>query len=303
MITGLHHVTAIASNPQANLDFYAGILGLRLVKRTVNFDDPGTYHFYFGDRAGTPGSIITFFPWPNSFRGRRGTGQATVTAFEVPQGSLDRWAERLKRAGVETFGRQERFGEELITCYDPDHMEVELIASGEDNGTGAISRIHSVTLTEEGYERTANLFTGLMGLRLEAESGNRFRYSIGAGGAGATVDVVCAPDAGRGTMGTGTIHHIAWRTPGDAEQAEWRRKIVEANLNVSPVMDRQYFRSIYFREPGGVLFEIATDPPGFATDESPEHLGEELKLPPWLEPMRESIERRLPKIKLPGAHA
>jgi glyoxalase family protein len=299
MILGLHHVTAIASDPQRNLDFYAGILGMRLVKRTVNFDDPGTYHFYFGDEQGHPGTILTFFPWPNSFRGRRGTGQTTVTSFEVPRNSLDAWLEHLKSAGVETFGKQERFGEELITCYDPDQMEVELVATAPESDDRSIRRIHSVTLTEEGYERTASVLTDLMGLRLKAESGNRFRYEVGDGGAGATIDVVCAPDGTRGSTGTGTIHHIAWRTPTDETQKECRNKIVQAHLNVSPIMDRQYFHSIYFREPGGVLFEIATDPPGFLTDEPLENLGEHLKLPPWLEPMRDSIAKRLPKITVP----
>jgi glyoxalase family protein len=297
MILGLHHVTAIGGDPQENFNFYSGFLGMRLVKRTVNFDDPGTYHLYNGDAHGSPGSLVTFFAWPNSYRGRAGTGQPTTISLVVPKGSLGAWIHRANDAGVSMSERMTRFEEEYVTLEDPDGIEVELVASGSDNEAPAVERLHSVTLSEEGYERTAAMLTGLLGYRLRAETGNRFRYEIAGGGPSTYLDVVCAPDLRRGGMGSGTIHHVAVRTPDDAAQAEWRKKVVAAGLNVSPVMDRQYFRSIYFREPGGVLFEIATDPPGFATDEDLAHLGEALKLPPWLEPVRGQIERRLPALE------
>jgi glyoxalase family protein len=297
MILGLHHVTAIGGDPQENFNFYSGFLGMRLVKRTVNFDDPGTYHLYYGDAHGSPGSLVTFFAWPNSYRGRAGTGQPTTISLVVPKGSLGAWIHRANDAGVSMSERMTRFEEEYVTLEDPDGIEVELVASGSDNEAPAVERLHSVTLSEEGYERTAAMLTGLLGYRLRAETGNRFRYEIAGGGPSTYLDVVCAPDLRRGGMGSGTIHHVAVRTPDDAAQAEWRKKVVAAGLNVSPVMDRQYFRSIYFREPGGVLFEIATDPPGFATDEDLAHLGEALKLPPWLEPVRGQIERRLPALE------
>ena len=297
MILGLHHVTAIGGDPQENYNFYAGFLGMRLVKKTVNFDDPGTYHLYYGDSQGSPGSLVTFFAWPNSYRGRAGNGQPTTISLAVPKGSLDAWINRASYAGVSMSERMTRFDEEYVTLEDPDGIEVELVASGSDSAEPAVERLHSITLSEEGYERTAAMLTGLLGYRLQAETGNRFRYEVGSGGSSTYLDVVCAPDLRRGGMGSGTIHHVAIRTPDDAAQAEWRKKVVAAGLNVSPVMDRQYFHSIYFREPGGVLFEIATDPPGFAADEDPAHLGEALKLPPWLEPVREQIERRLPALE------
>lgn len=293
MLNGLHHVTAIAGDPHRCLIFYRDFLGLRLVKKTVNYDDPGTYHLYFGDEQGSPGSLITFFPWPvTTFRGRKGTGQTTVTSFAVPRGSLDLWRRKAAGHEVKCTGPEIRFDEELLVISDPDGLSLELIASTAESDSGAIARLHSVTLSEEGYERTAGLLTATLGFTHVGEAGNRFRFAIGQ----SIVDVVCQPDARRGAVGPGTVHHIAFRTPDEASQKEWRAKLVALGYNVSPVMDRRYFQSIYFREPGGVLFEIATDKPGFSTDEAPVSLGEALKLPPWLEPMRESIERRLPAL-------
>ncbi|MEP6539517.1 MAG: ring-cleaving dioxygenase [Bryobacteraceae bacterium] len=295
-ILGIHHVTAIAAAPQPNVDFYTGFLGMRLVKKTVNFDDPGTYHFYYGDRTGSPGSILTFFPWPGARRGFHGSGQVTVTSFAVPKGSIGRWGEKARAKGVSTDAIATRFDEEVLTLRDPDGLQLELVGSLDGADGDAIGKIHSATISEEGYERTAQLLTDTMGFRLTNEHGNRFRYEIAEGGPGATVDVLCTPDLRRGSGGAGTVHHIAWRTPSDEQQFAWHRQLIDLRYNVSPVMDRQYFHSIYFREPGGVLFEIATDPPGFTIDEPLESLGTRLMLPPEYESIRKKIESALPEI-------
>ncbi|MCU1262479.1 MAG: mhqO [Bryobacterales bacterium] len=287
-IPGIHHVTALAGDPQRNLDFYTGVLGLHLVKLTVNFDDPGTYHLYYADAAGTPGTILTFFPWPGAPKGRQGTGQTTSVAFRVPVDSMAYWAERLQAESMD--GR--------IAFEDPDGLPLELVAGGEGEGT-AISGFHGVTLSESGYESTAQLLTNTFGYRLVGREGNRFRYAAADGGAASHIDVLCQPDARSGAMGVGTVHHVAFRAETDDIQREWQAKLTRERHNVTPILDRQYFHSIYFREPGGVLFEIATDPPGFATDEKPDRLGTHLKLPPWLEKDRTEIERILPPLRLP----
>ncbi|MBI3667652.1 MAG: ring-cleaving dioxygenase [Acidobacteria bacterium] len=314
-IPGIHHVTAIAGDPQQNLDFYTGLLGLRLVKRTVNFDDPYTYHLYYGDQLGRPGGILTFFPWPGAPRGRRGAGQLTATSFSVPAPALGYWMERLKSHGVAFEGPTRRFEEEVLTFGDRDGLQLELVAGSEADPRGpwkegpvpadqAIRGFYGVTVSEEGYEQTAALLTATLGFRRAREAGNRFRYEAGSGGPGAVVDVLCLPAAPPGRVGVGTVHHVAWRASNDEEQKYWRGRIADLGFNVTPVLDRNYFRSIYFREPGGVLFEIATDPPGFTADEPPEQLGTRLKLPPWLEPHRAEIEQRLPPLHLPatGTH-
>ena len=308
---GLHHVTAIATDPQQNADFYHTVLGLRLVKVTVNFDAPDTYHLYFGGQSGQPGTLITFFPWPGAPRGRRGAGQATTVSFSVPEASLGWWREHLKAHAAGIGAVVNRPGEEALAVRDPDGLALELVAhpqpelapawqDGPVPAEHAIRGLHSVTLTEAGYERTAELFTGTLGFRLAAEHGNRFRFVTGTGGAGSMVDVQCRPEAPYGLVAAGTVHHIAWRTPADAEQVAWRSTLLGQGLDVTPVIDRQYFHSIYFHEPGGVLLEIATDPPGFTTDEPLMRLGRALKLPPWLEPSREQIEHALPALKVPG---
>ena len=306
-VHGLHHVTAIATNPVTNLEFYTQVLGLRLVKKTVNFDDPGTYHFYFGDEAGTPGTIITFFPWPGAFRGSRGTGQIESTAFAVPPDSIGFWLDHLHRHQVLAERANERFGEPVIRLRDPDGLQLELISTAV-TGTekpwtpdgipreAAIRRVRSVSAALEGYERTAQLLTEILGYRLVHQDGNRFRFAKVGEGTVDAVDLICMPDSHPGQVGAGSVHHIAFRVPNDAEQQQWRLRLVEAGLNVSPVMDRDYFLSIYFREPGGILFEIATDPPGFTADEPLEQLGQNLKLPKRLEPHRAQIERVLPKL-------
>ena len=297
-IDGIHHITAIAADPQPNLDFYTKFLGLRLVKRTVNFDDPGTYHFYFGDHVGTPGTIMTFFPWPGSRRGRAGSGQVTTTSYSVNKGSLDEWEERASRFGIPVTGTATRFGAEVLALNDPDGLMVELVAQGDGTPGTSVEGFAPPTLSVEGYEKTANLLTDMLGFRFVGQEGSRFRFQASGGGLASTTDLLCAPDGPHGLGGAGTVHHIAWRTPDDASQAEWRSRLAAAGFNVTPVMDRQYFHSIYFREPGGILFEIATDNPGFAIDESIETLGQDLKLPSQYEHLRSRIEAVLPVIEV-----
>lgn len=307
--SGLHHVTAIGGDPQRNVDFYLRALGLRLVKTTVNFDDPGTYHLYYGDESGSPGTLLTFFPWRGAPAGRRGTGQATTTAFSVPEGSLGWWQKHLADHGAQTGEIRTRDGEEVLPLQDPDGLALELVAHPQpdprnpwDNelvpGEHAIRGLHSVTLSVTGEEATAGMLTRI-GLRLEAEQGNRFRFAAGEGGPGALVDVLVTPGEPRGLVASGTVHHVAWRAPDEQAQLQWRGELVEAGVDVTEVRDRQYFRSIYFREPGGTLLEIATDGPGFTYDEPLLELGRALKLPPWLEPDREQIAAALPELGLP----
>jgi glyoxalase family protein len=310
-IRGLHHVTAIASDPQRILNFYVGLLGLRFVKRTINFDDPGTYHFYFGDRRGTPGTILTFFPWPGAQRGIRGTGQIEATAFAISPNSIAYWLERCKQQHV-TAEKISRFGQEVIRFTDPDGLLLELIASSSPPSVEpwpegpiptehALHGFHSVSAALEGYERTARLLTDSFGYRLIEQLGNRFRFVAPDDAAlGRIVDLLCLPDTGLGRVAAGSVHHIAFRASDDTEQLKWREHLVELGYNVTPVIDRTYFHSIYFREPGGVLFEIATEPPGFTLDEKLEELGTNLRLPPWMESARSQIEKILPPIRVPG---
>lgn len=309
-IEGLHHVTAIAGEPQGNIDFYAGVLGLRLVKVTVNFDDPTTYHLYYGDGQGHPGTIMTFFPWPGASKGRIGTGQLTVTSFAVPEQSLPYWRERLRKRGVEFGEATSDFGEEMLFLRDPDSLQLELISASNADPDRiwergpvpteyAVRGFHHVTLSENGYERTALLLSETLGFTQTAKEGNRFRYTVAKGAPSTIVDLVCAPEGRPGRVAVGTVHHVAWRTATNEEQVRWRSTLTKLEYDVTPIIDRQYFHSIYFREPGGVLFEIATDPPGFAIDESVEHLGTSLKLPPWLEKARPELEKLLPPVELP----
>lgn len=312
-IPGIHHVTAITADAQKNLDFYCGVLGLRLVKLTVNFDDPESYHLYYGDDFGHPGTILTFFAWAGADPGLIGPPQVTATTFAVPHGARDYWIERLREHAVPLLPSEPRLGEEVLTFADPDGLRLELIAAptpgyalpaaGPVPPEYAIRGFHGVTLLEEGYENTAKLLTDIMGFNAVDHEGNRFRYRATGDGIAATVDLLCVPDARRGTLGAGSVHHVAFRTPGDQEQQAWRQELVRLKFNVSPIMDRTYFHSIYFREPGGVLFEIATDPPGFTIDQNPEDLGTHLMLPPWLEPYRAQIERSLPHLRLPTRQA
>lgn len=314
-LSGIHHVTAIAADPQRNVDFYVGILGLRLVKRSVNQDDPGTYHLFYADAVGSPGTDLTFFPYANAVGGVRGNGQAVTVGFAIPAGALDFWTTRLARAGVDASRAPGPFGEEVVAFSDPDGLRLHLAAGP---GTGdrtpwspwldgpvpveaAIRGIHSVTVQEAGVDPTAAFLTGVLGFRLLEEAGGRMRFATGAATSGAFLDLTPRPGQQRGRVAAGTVHHVAWRTGGDEEQRQWRDVIDQTGVGVTPVIDRFWFRSIYFREPGGVLFEIATDGPGFTADETAETLGGRLVLPPWLEAQRQQIEASLPPIRLDHA--
>jgi len=311
LITGIHHVTAIAAGAQKNIDFYSGILGLRMVKKTVNFDAPGVYHFYYGDETGNPGSILTFFPYEGLAHGRHGKGMLNTTTFSLPLSSMDYWLERLKRFNISYKQPQERFeGEAVVYFEDADGLGLELVFNDKDTRSGftyghippehAIRGFYNVEIWEEGYERTAGLLTEQLDHKLIAEKGNRFRFAANDA-PGNYVDIICSPDSLKGLAGSGTVHHIAFATPNAATQLDVRLKVVKRMLNPTPVLDRNYFTSIYFREPGGVLFEVATAGPGFTVDESKEHLGEALKLPPQYEPERADIEKKVVPVTLaPG---
>jgi glyoxalase family protein len=308
-IVGLHHVTVIASDPQRNLDFCCEVLGLRFVKRTVNFDDPGSYHFYFGDDIGSPGSILTFFAWPHTARGRAGTGETSAVGFSVPTSSLHFWEQRILAAGFPVEHAGERFGNPVLSLRDPDGMRIELVGTdsplpsvaprtSDIPAEHAIRGFEGVTLNEASIESTAQVLE-TMGFLQAGQEDNRIRFISQATAPGNRVDVLVQAQRVNGHVGGGTVHHIAFRAPSDSAQLEWREVLSTLPLNVTSVRDRTYFHSIYFREPGGVLFEIATDPPGFAFDEPVEHLGESLKLPSWLENRRAEIEKVLLPIELP----
>jgi glyoxalase family protein len=312
-IPGLHHVTAIAGPPQANVDFYVGTMRQRLVKRTVNFDAPDTYHLYYGDRAGSPGTILTFFPFADAGPGRAGPGMASAVAYRVPPGGLDAWMTRLAGDATDFEGPSGRFGERVIALADRDGLRIELIetagsgaADGGADGTPTDDGFHSVTLWLKDPAPTARVLTGLLGYgeagREAAGDGTeRLRFRSPAGGRGSVVDLVRSDARSIGRQGAGTIHHVAFRAETREIQREWRERVAAFGLDVTPVVDRQYFDAIYFREPGGVLFEIATDPPGFAADEALDELGTHLMLPPRYERRRADIERVLPPIRVPRA--
>jgi glyoxalase family protein len=313
---GIHHITAIAGDPQPNLDFYTETLGLRLVKRTVNFDDPGSYHFYFGDNIGSPGTIITFFPWPGARRGARGSGQVTTVSFAVPHNSIAFWKERLRAnhvIGEEIAGQ---FGNVALRFLDPDGLLLELVVipSEAEGSRGSYLKASAAgsfdsaqddrirgfaapTLEVRRPDQTEKLLTEILGFEFAGEENNRRRFRGRRANASAEIDLVSS-EAGFGQIAVGTVHHIAFRAADDDEQLRVREQLVARGLNVTPVIDRQYFHSIYFREPNGILFEIATDGPGFLIDEPADSLGETLKLPPVYESKREEIERVLPPIHL-----
>ncbi|UOZ08222.1 ring-cleaving dioxygenase [Amycolatopsis sp. WQ 127309] len=309
--SGLHHVTAIGGDPQRNADFYLRTLGLRLVKTTVNFDDPGTYHLYYGDSSGKPGSLMTFFPWPDAPSGRHGTGQATTTSFSVPEASIGWWKQHLNAQQIETGEVRNADDEDTLTFRDPDGLQLALVAHPQGDprdpwdtelvpAEHAVRGLHSVTLSVTKEDATAGMLTDGLGLGFTGQDGNRLRFAAGDGGPGALVDVLVTPDAPRGLVAAGTVHHVAWRAPDEATQKTWREELVDKGVTVTSILDRQYFRSIYFREPGGTLLEVATDEPGFAIDEPLLELGRALKLPPWLEPRRDEIRHMLPKLNLPA---
>jgi glyoxalase family protein len=306
-IGGIHHITAIASSASENLAFYEGVLGLRLVKKTVNFDDPYTYHLYYGDQKGSPGTIITFFPWENLPRGKAGAGMVTAIAFAIPSGSVDYWRKRLNGHGIEAV-ESKRFGEDVIQFEDPHGLVLELveIQNAPDASTSndasitfsyQILGLHSATALQHAVDDIQDLLVNRMGMVLHDREEDRYRFKMNNDDAfGHFYDVVVDPQVEIGRQGGGSVHHIAFRTPTDEEQKIWQQALRDDGFSVTAIRDRNYFRSIYFHAPGGVLFEIATDPPGFSVDEPHDQLGRGLKLPDQYESMRAEIESRLPKL-------
>jgi glyoxalase family protein len=310
---GLHHVTAIAGDPQKNVDFYLTGLGLRLVKKTVNFDDPGTYHLYYGDASGKPGTLMTFFPWRGIRPGIVGAGQSTQTAFSVPAGSLGWWSEHLTKLGFDPRITSTSSTEERLLVADPDGLQIELVATSEDDPRDpwdsaihpadyAIRGQHSSVVTVRDPEATISVLVNDLGMHVVETTGNRTRVAGGVGGPGTYVDVVGSSLTPEGLTAGGTVHHIAFRVPDQETQAAWRNELVSKGHRVTEILDRSYFTSIYFREPGGVLFEVATDTPGFDVDEPLLELGKSLKLPPWLEPSREAIEAKVAPLVVPESN-
>jgi len=313
-ILGIHHMSAICGPAQENLDFYTGVLGLRLVKFTVDFDDPSAYHLYYGDAQGNPGTLLTFFPFPDGHPGRAGAGQATVTRLTIPDGALSYWLDRFKTLDVDYDRPNSRDGKDHLRFRAPDGLSLELVGardsrfrttsdqSGIPPGKGIVG-IESIALSERRLEPTQAVLEDVLGFRLAGERNGKFRFEAAGGGPGRAIEISVEPEGPAARQGHGTVHHIAFRVPNDAAQARHRQAALERGLDVSPVMDRKYFRSIYFREPGGVLFEIATDAPGFSVDEPAASLGSSLKLPAELEPLRFKIERSLPPLRLRGTRA
>lgn len=307
-VLGIHHITGISGTVAENVNFYTNVLGLKLVKKTVNYDDPHTYHLYYADDKGTPGSVLTFFPWgEQGYKGRKGTGQATTTGYSLPSDSLGFWLERLTKKGIHFAGPFKRFGDDVILLEDPDNFETELVFSESEKREGwkntdlpdehSIRGFFNVTLSIENKDQSEDYLTSLLGFRKVNEEKNRFRYESGNGGPGTIVDLLVLPDELHGRMGVGAIHHVAWRAEDENHQLDLRKTLEDAGAGITPVIDRNYFRSVYFREPGHVLYEIATDPPGFTVDEELNELGRKLMLPPWLESRRKEIESVLPEIK------
>src|SRR6266542_2944952 len=304
-VNGVHHITAIAGSAQENLDFYAGILGMRLVKRSVNQDDPGTYHLFYADAEGHPGSDLTFFPWAQLAPPRAGHGLAMEVGLEVPEGSLDFWGSRLAHYGTKAGAIETRFGQKVLSFVDPHGLAVALVEAntarrftpwdgGPVPGERQIRGLFGAQLWERDAAATAAFLTSVLGFQqLGSERGwTRYGFANSAG----VVDVRDAPDARRGTWGVGSVHHLAWRVDDEAHQLEVRKRVEMGGSHATPVIDRFWFKSVYFKEPGGVLFELATDGPGFSVDEDPAHLGETLVLPPWLEVQRQAIEQALPNL-------
>lgn len=302
---GIHHITAIVGHPQENVDFYAGILGLRMVKKTINFDDPGTYHLYFGNDGGKPGTIITFFPWANAHQGKIGDGQTGVTSYAVPTGALPFWEKRLQKFNVD-FNKTERFRESYVTFADPHGLQLELVEreEGEKNNWSfgeitpetAIKGFGGATLLSSQTAETAKLLEEVMGLEKVGEENGLLRFKS-YGDIGNMIDLRTTP-SGRGQMGVGTVHHIAWRAKDDEDHLDWQEYVGNHGYGVTAVRDRNYFNAIYFREHGEILFEIATDPPGFAHDESYETMGQDLKLPAQYEQHREKLNQALIPIEV-----
>ncbi|HYN23134.1 MAG TPA: ring-cleaving dioxygenase [Thermoanaerobaculia bacterium] len=310
-VHGIHHVTAISGNAQQNLDFYTEVLGLRLVKRSVNQDAPDTYHLFYADAEGHPGTDLTFFPWPEMPVGRKGIGLAVEVGFAVPEGGLAFWTERLEAMGVKGRTTETRFGERVLGFQDVHGLSLSLTETAERQefapwqGSPVPERhqirgFHAVRLWERDLAATARFLRDGLGFETAAEEAGWHRFGVDGGGSGKWLEIRELPEERRGSWGTGAVHHVAFRVTDDGEQLAVRQRVVEAGGAPTPVIDRFWFHSVYFKEPGGVLFEIATDGPGFSVDEDPAHLGEQLILPPWLEPRRREIEAALPPLQTVG---
>jgi len=312
-INGLHHITAIASKAQHNLDFYAGVLGLRLVKKSVNQDDPGTYHLFYADAEGRPGTDLTFFPWENMAPARKGTGLAVEVQLAVPQGSLAFWEARLQGYGVRLGAAEKRFGEQALPFRDPDGLELALVETAprpfspwertDVPENRQIMGLHGARLWQQALAPSADFLTQVMGFEFAGHQAGWSRYTLAGGGSGRFLDIKELPNLPKGRWGTGSVHHLAWRVDDTAHQMEVRKQIMAAGIPATRQIDRFWFKSVYFNEPGGVLFELATDGPGFAADEDPAKMGEALVLPPWLEPQRPQIEAVLPRLEAPNPSA
>lgn len=312
-IKGIHHVTAIAGPAQENLDFYAGVLGLRLVKKSVNQDDPGTYHLFYADAEGHPGTDLTFFPWAQMAPSREGYGLSSEVSLAVPPGSLGFWRGRLERYGAQIAEGEVRFGQNVLPATDPHGLHIALVESEESLSRAftpwegspiaveyQIRGLESARMVERDLIVTTSFLSSAMGFKHVGTENGWHRYGVGDGKSGTYVDLREMPTANRGAWGTGSVHHIAWRVNDEAHQLEVRESVGEGGAHPTPVIDRFWFKSVYFREPGGVLFEFATEGPGFAVDEDCAHLGESLVLPPWLEPKRAEIESKLPSLVMPS---
>jgi glyoxalase family protein len=306
-INGIHHITAIAGNAKRNHDFYTKVMGQRMVKKTVNFDNPETYHLYYGDKQGTPGTILTFFPWEGVTAGRRGARQATEIGYSVPENSFDFWLKRFEKYNVTYNKVAEKFGEQYLTFLDPDGLKLELIASksadirlpwetDEIKADNATKGFHNITITTNKMQPTADILTNVFGYRLLEQHVNRFRFITDAVDNANIVDLVEVAGEVAGHVAGGSVHHVAFRVKNEEILMQYRDKIAALGLNITDKIDRNYFYSLYFREPGGVLFEIATDNPGFSVDEPVEELGTHLKLPAQHERFRSALEKSLPKL-------
>ena len=305
---GLHHITAVTKKPQTNIDFYQQVLGQRMVKTTINYDDPGAYHLYYGDNSGVPGTAMTFFGWLNTVQGQAGTGETQTVAYTIPQSSVGFWHARLEQLGLSPEQVETRFEQEVVSFRDPEGMHMELV--GEANlaelqpwSASPIPEEHmlrgfyGVSLWVDEIETTTRILTEILGYQSNGQVGNCYRFIVPGNAPGRVVELVHKPNTGSGTFGAGSVHHIAFRAGSDEHQLEIQKNVRNIGIHATQVIDRQYFRSVYFRTPAGVLFEIATDQPGFMIDESLEDLGQKLVLPPWLESRRAEIEANLPSIR------
>jgi len=307
-ITGIHHITAISGDAQENLDFYAGVLGMRLVKKSVNQDDPGTYHLFYADADGHPGTDLTFFPFRFSAPGKLGVGLGIEISLAIPDGSIDYWRQRLSEHGAKLGEEEVRRGERVLTLSDPHGQHLAFVETADEREFTPWSRspvpaekqvrgLHAVRVWERDLALTASFLTDVLEFSSYGEEGGWHRYGVGGGGSGKHIEIRELPDTPRGAWGVGTMHHVAWRVADESVELKMRERVAKAHRRPTEIIDRFWFKSVYFLEPGGVLFELATEGPGFTADEEPEHLGEQLVLPPWLEPQRDAIESALPALR------